>query len=116
MSVTRLERHGTKTGIHRSTRIDARRIYQLNTSPRQAHKKDTGQVPKPPPELFTTCSDSSPPVNTNARRPLPSLTPLGSLGTSGPFVVRGVRDLTLINLDDGILLVERFLEVRVPTS
>ena len=41
--VTRLKRHRTKTGktaraLHRSTRIDGRRMYQLNTTPRQAQR------------------------------------------------------------------------------
>ena len=51
----------------------------------------------------------------NEQRPLPSLSTLDSLGTSGPFVVRGVPVLAFFNLDEVLLRKERFNEVRVPT-
>ena len=85
--------------------------------------KDTGQGQRPLLELPTTRSGSRPDVDTGsspphanctARPPLPSPTPLGSPETRGPFVIRGVRDLSLINLEEVLLLVEPFLEVRVP--
>ena len=77
--------------------------------------KDTEQEPRQLPELSTTRSDSSP-LNSNARRPLPSLTPFGSLGTRCPLVVRGVRDLSFINLGEVHLVKERIFDVRVPAS
>ena len=33
-----------------------------------------------------------------------------------PFEVRDVRDLSLVNLEEVLLLLERFLGDRVPTS
>ena len=69
---------------------------------------------KPLPELSNTCSGLSPPVNTHAQWPLPSQALPNSLGTRGPFVVRGVPDLS--NLEQVLLLTGRSLEIRVPMS
>ena len=47
---------------------------------------------------------------------MPTLRTLDSLGTRGPFTVRGVPVLAFFSLDEVLLRKERFLEVRVPAS
>ena len=55
--------------------------------------QDTGQAPKPLHELFTTCSDPSPPIK-HQRTTAIATANFPRFTWRGPFVVRGVRALS----------------------
>ena len=93
MSVTRRNRHRTKTGESYQGSPQTHQVRRQTNEPARHHAQTDATNDG-------HCHRYTPAIHLEAR---------------GPFVVRGVPVLTFFNLDEAVLLKERFLEVRVPT-